>query len=143
MQVRDSMFLVSMQSLLSRLGFFAFLLAGREQWYILLFSHRAHLYASLVLSSWLEIRIAASEPKDPTKTNCLLTYKGQGPEDIFLDPKLYLITKSALYLLRFSDQDFFPWQTTIHIVNGIPLAQGLGLSGAAAVVPFWPTILVT
>ncbi|KAJ9134699.1 Homoserine kinase [Coniochaeta hoffmannii] len=89
----------------------------------------------LALSMYLELHVTIDRSK-PTSTeplNCVVTYEGEGEEDISLDPEVNLITRVALYVLRCHGQRSFPVETHVHIKNPIPLGRGLGSSGAAVV----------
>jgi len=65
--------------------------------------------------------------------NCVITYEGQGAEEVPLIADDNLITRTALYVLRCHGQRAFPVETKVHIINPIPLGRGLGSSGAAVV----------
>ena len=88
----------------------------------------------LALSVWLEIRIDVSQSAT-TKAplNCVITYEGEGADEVSLSAERNLITRTAIYVLRCHGQRQFPGITTIHIINPIPLGRGLGSSGAAVV----------
>jgi homoserine kinase len=88
----------------------------------------------LALSVWLEIRVDVSQSAT-TKAplNCVITYEGEGTDEVSLSAERNLITRTAIYVLRCHGQRQFPETTTIHIVNPIPLGRGLGSSGAAVV----------
>lgn len=90
----------------------------------------------LALSIWLEIRIEISQRQAPTAKaplNCVITYEGEGADEVSLSPERNLITRTAIYVLRCHGQRQFPDITSVHIVNPIPLGRGLGSSGAAVV----------
>jgi homoserine kinase len=89
----------------------------------------------LALSMYLELHVTVDRSKTSTEAplNCVLTYEGDGEEDISLDPASNLITRVALYVLRCHGQRSFPVETRVHIKNPIPLGRGLGSSGAAVV----------
>lgn len=98
----------------------------------------------LALSLYLELHVSITDPSSLSKQhssndnssslNCTLSYEGL-PEDeeVSLEPEDNLITRVALYVLRCHDQRAFPKETSIRIVNPIPLGRGLGSSGAAVV----------
>lgn len=65
--------------------------------------------------------------------NCLISCEGENAEKISLDPKVNLITRMALYVLKSHDLEAFPVETQVHIENRIPLSRGLGSSAAAVV----------
>ncbi|GME94387.1 unnamed protein product [[Candida] boidinii] len=90
------------------------------------------------LNLYLELTITVDEEKygeesksDPT--NCLLSYEGEGANDVPLNSEHNLITRTALYVLRCNKIRQFPLGTKIHVNNPIPLGRGLGSSGAAVV----------
>ncbi|KAL3425762.1 homoserine kinase [Phlyctema vagabunda] len=88
----------------------------------------------LALSIWLEIQVevAQAETSD-APLNCVITYEGEGKEDVPLAADSNLITRTALYVLRCHGQRAFPVETRVHIKNPIPLGRGLGSSGSAVV----------
>lgn len=63
----------------------------------------------------------------------MITYEGEGADEVPLSADHNLITRTALYVLRCHGQRAFPVETKIHIINPIPLGRGLGSSGAAVV----------
>ena len=65
--------------------------------------------------------------------NCVITYEGEGSDDVPLSADSNLITRTALYVLRCHKIRVFPAETRVHIINPIPLGRGLGSSGAAVV----------
>lgn len=65
--------------------------------------------------------------------NCVVTYEGEGADEVPLSADRNLITRTALYVLRCHGQRAFPVETKVHIINPIPLGRGLGSSGAAVV----------
>jgi homoserine kinase len=88
----------------------------------------------LALSIWLELRVEVvkSETSD-APLNCVITYEGEGAEEVPLSADSNLVTRTALYVLRCHGQRAFPAETRVHIINPIPLGRGLGSSGAAVV----------
>ena len=66
-------------------------------------------------------------------SNCVISYEGEGAEEVPLVADRNLITRTALYVLRCHGQRTFPVETKVHIINPIPLGRGLGSSGAAVV----------
>ncbi|KAL7274714.1 Trihydroxynaphthalene reductase [Rhizina undulata] len=89
----------------------------------------------LSLSIWLELQIDA-HPEITSSShplNCRITYSGEGADHVPLDAGKNLITRTALYVLKCHDQNTFPPETHVHIINPIPLGRGLGSSGAAVV----------
>ncbi len=89
----------------------------------------------LALSMYLELRVTVDKTKKSSshKLNCVITYEGEGAEEVPLDPEDNLLTRVALYVLRCHDHRTFPVETHIHVVNPIPLGRGLGSSGTAVV----------
>lgn len=88
----------------------------------------------VALSLWLELQVTVSEAwVSDAPLNCVITYEGEGKEDVSLSADQNLITRAALYILRCHGQHSFPAGTKVHIVNPIPLGRGLGSSGAAVV----------
>jgi homoserine kinase len=88
----------------------------------------------LALSVWLEIRVDVSQSAtSEAPLNCVITYEGEGADEVSLSAERNLITRTAIYVLRCHGQRQFPATTTIHIINPIPLGRGLGSSGAAVV----------
>ena len=86
------------------------------------------------MTCWLELEIdIVLEPSTKNSLNCTVTYEGQDADRVDLTPDRNLITQSALYLLRCHGCHEFPFHTTVHIKNDIPLGRGLGSSGAAVV----------
>jgi homoserine kinase len=65
--------------------------------------------------------------------NCVITYEGEGADEVPLSADSNLITRTALYVLRCNGQRAFPAETRVHVINPIPLGRGLGSSGAAVV----------
>jgi homoserine kinase len=65
--------------------------------------------------------------------NCVITYEGEGADEVPLSADSNLITRTALYVIRCHGQRAFPLKTRVHIINPIPLGRGLGSSGAAVV----------
>lgn len=88
----------------------------------------------LALSIWLELRVKITKVEtSKALLNCVITYEGEGVEDVPLSADSNLITRTALYVLRCHGQRSFPAETSVHVVNPIPLGRGLGSSGAAVV----------
>lgn len=79
----------------------------------------------------MSISPSAATTKAPL--NCIITYEGEGADEVSLSAERNLITRTAIYVLRCHGQRQFPETTSIHIVNPIPLGRGLGSSGAAVV----------
>jgi len=87
----------------------------------------------LALSIWLELQVEVTEKPSSAPLNCIITYEGDGAEDVPLVADSNLITRTALYVLRCHKIRSFPAETKVHIINPIPLGRGLGSSGAAVV----------
>jgi homoserine kinase len=88
----------------------------------------------LALSIWLELRVEISESKvSKAPLNCVVSYEGEGADEVPLSADSNLITRTALYVMRCHGQRAFPAETKVHIINPIPLGRGLGSSGAAVV----------
>lgn len=87
----------------------------------------------LALSIWLEVQVNIEAKATEAPLNCVITYEGQGAEEVPLTADSNLITRTALYVLRCNGQRTFPAETRVHIINPIPLGRGLGSSGAAVV----------
>lgn len=75
----------------------------------------------------------SSKKSSDEQYNCKITYEGLGADGVSLMADHNLITQTALYVLRCHDQQSFPLETHVHIINPIPLGRGLGSSGAAVV----------
>jgi homoserine kinase len=63
----------------------------------------------------------------------VISYEGEGADEVPLVADRNLLTRTALYVLRCHGQRAFPVETKVHIINPIPLGRGLGSSGAAVV----------
>lgn len=88
----------------------------------------------LALSIWLELRVEVATVKtSDAPLNCVISYEGEGADEVPLSADSNLITRTALYVLRCHGQRAFPQETRVHIINPIPLGRGLGSSGAAVV----------
>lgn len=88
----------------------------------------------LALSIWLELQVHVTQSSSSNALlNCVISYEGEGAEEVPLVADSNLITRTALYVLRCHGQRSFPVETTVHIINPIPLGRGLGSSGAAVV----------
>ena len=89
----------------------------------------------LSLSIWLEVQVTidTTVTKSTAPLNCVITYEGDGADHVPLDTDANLITRTALYVLRCHGHRAFPPETSVHIINPIPLGRGLGSSGAAVV----------
>ncbi|CCG84955.1 protein of unknown function [Taphrina deformans PYCC 5710] len=82
------------------------------------------------LSIYLTLDVTIGVDTNPT---CILSYEGEGADEVPLDPEHNLITRTALYVLKCHSIKAIPEGTRVHINNGIPLGRGLGSSGAAVV----------
>ncbi|CDK26631.1 unnamed protein product [Kuraishia capsulata CBS 1993] len=89
------------------------------------------------LNLYLEISVnidpALAETSKQDPTNCILSYEGEGADEVPLNSEHNLITRTALYVLRCNGVRVFPEGTQVHVNNPIPLGRGLGSSGAAVV----------
>lgn len=63
----------------------------------------------------------------------VITYSGEGADEVPLDPYKNLTTRVALYVLRCHGTSLFPSGVHIHAHNEIPFGRGLGSSGAAVI----------
>ncbi|ORX89489.1 homoserine kinase [Basidiobolus meristosporus CBS 931.73] len=84
----------------------------------------------LALSLYLTVEVTVYPPS--SEGSVTVTYEGDGEENMTLEPKKNLVTKTALYVLSCFDKTF-PSRLSIHINNPIPLGRGLGSSGSAIV----------
>ncbi len=88
----------------------------------------------IALSLFLELHVTVDHKiKDTDSHNCLITYEGEGADEVPLLSDHNLITRTALYVLKCNGITSFPVGTKIHVVSPIPLGRGLGSSGAAVV----------
>src|ERR1700736_4404925 len=92
----------------------------------------------LALSIYLELHVTINPPQTPPKSpaptpNCIISYTGEGEDEVPISPDANLITRTALYVLKCHSLRDFEAGTTVHIVNPIPLGRGLGSSRAAVV----------
>jgi len=82
----------------------------------------------------MELQVEVTQSKtSEASSNCVISYEGEGEEEVPLVADRNLITRTALYVLRCHGQRNFPLETKVHIINPIPLGRGLGSSGAAVV----------
>jgi len=63
----------------------------------------------------------------------VVTYSGEGADEVPLDVYKNLTTRVALYVLRCHDIAKFPSHLKFHCDNEIPFGRGLGSSGAAVI----------
>ncbi|KAK0466398.1 GHMP kinase [Desarmillaria tabescens] len=87
------------------------------------------------LSLSLYLTLAVSVPQVPPSSYAppLITYSGEGADEVPLDAYKNLTTRVALYVLRCHDIRSFPSGLKIHANNEIPFGRGLGSSGAAVI----------
>ncbi|KAG2142540.1 ribosomal protein S5 domain 2-type protein [Suillus cothurnatus] len=83
----------------------------------------------LSLSLYLTLTVTIGE----TSTLPVITYSGEGADEVPLDPYRNLMTRVALYVLRCNGHRTFPPDLSIHCHNEIPFGRGLGSSGAAVI----------
>jgi len=88
------------------------------------------LALTIPLYTTLAVQIGVSDlPHDRP----VLTYSGEGANEVSLDPDENLITKVARYVLACHDIKNFPAQTSIHVNCEAPLSRGLGSSACAVI----------
>ncbi|KAJ3490163.1 hypothetical protein NLI96_g1627 [Meripilus lineatus] len=88
----------------------------------------------LSLSLYLTLKVTITPPTQSTPPRPpVLTYTGEGADEVPLDAYKNLTTRVALYLLRCHDIPKFPTNVSIHVDNEIPFGRGLGSSGAAVI----------
>ncbi|KIM47949.1 hypothetical protein M413DRAFT_439644 [Hebeloma cylindrosporum] len=88
------------------------------------------------LSLSLQLSLKVSHPLSPPPSSYvqpLITYTGQGADEVPLDPYKNLTTRVALYVLRCNNVHRFPSHLSIQVHNEIPFGRGLGSSGAAVI----------
>eukprot|EP01097_Dermamoeba_algensis_P008422 TRINITY_DN5615_c0_g1_i1.p1 TRINITY_DN5615_c0_g1~~TRINITY_DN5615_c0_g1_i1.p1 ORF type:complete len:293 (+),score=80.75 TRINITY_DN5615_c0_g1_i1:120-998(+) len=88
----------------------------------------------MALSIYLTVRVKVTHSKEQSSPQIQISASGLGKEKISVDPLKNLIWTSALFLLE-KENNHVPANLNIHldIHNEIPLARGLGSSGAAVV----------
>ncbi|EIN13440.1 homoserine kinase [Punctularia strigosozonata HHB-11173 SS5] len=86
------------------------------------------LSLSLYLTLTVTVSTSESERAAP-----IITYSGEGADEVPLDAYKNLTTRVALYVLRCNGVRTFPSITTMHAHNEIPFGRGLGSSGAAVI----------
>lgn len=84
----------------------------------------------LSLSLYLTLTVTVS-PESPTSPP-IITYSGEGADEVPLDAYKNLTTRVALYVLRCHGIQKFP-RMSLHAHNEIPFGRGLGSSGAAVI----------
>lgn len=88
----------------------------------------------LSLSLYLTLSVNVTSPTSSGPSSPpLITYSGEGADEVPLDPYKNLTTRVALYTLRCNGIKQFPSNLTIHAHNEIPFGRGLGSSGAAVI----------
>jgi len=87
---------------------------------------------SLSLYLTLKVTISPPTPTSPPRPP-LLTYSGEGADEVPLDAYKNLTTRVALYVLRCNEISTFPSNLSIEVENEIPFGRGLGSSGAAVI----------
>ncbi|KAJ2808265.1 Trihydroxynaphthalene reductase [Coemansia guatemalensis] len=83
----------------------------------------------LSLSLYLTVVAEVGETEGPVR----IVYEGADSDGLSVDPRVNLITRTALYVLECNGVKEFPKATTVRVQNNIPLGRGLGSSGAAVV----------
>jgi homoserine kinase len=86
---------------------------------------------SLSLQLTLSVKYPLSPP--PEYLAPVITFSGEGADEVPLDAYKNLTTRVALYVLRCHGIPIFPSHLTIHVENEIPFGRGLGSSGAAVI----------
>lgn len=84
----------------------------------------------------LYLTLAVTDPEHPAgspEVSPIISYSGQGADEVPLDAYKNLTTRVALYILRCNDVRSFPTGLKIHAHNEIPFGRGLGSSGAAVI----------
>ncbi|KIJ45668.1 hypothetical protein M422DRAFT_67120 [Sphaerobolus stellatus SS14] len=84
----------------------------------------------LSLSLYLTLTVEVSYSSPPSSP--VITYSGEGAEEVPLDAYKNLTTRVALYVLRCHGIQKFP-SMKMHARNEIPFGRGLGSSGAAVI----------
>ncbi|KIP12365.1 hypothetical protein PHLGIDRAFT_98345 [Phlebiopsis gigantea 11061_1 CR5-6] len=87
---------------------------------------------SLSLHLTLTVSITPPSPGSPPSPP-VITYSGEGADEVPLDAYKNLTTRVALYVLRCHGIAKFPANLKIHAENEIPFGRGLGSSGAAVI----------
>jgi homoserine kinase len=85
----------------------------------------------LSLSLYLTLSVTVSASTDPPCPP-MITYSGEGAQEVPRDAYKNLTTRVALYVLRCHGIQKFP-SMSIHAHNEIPFGRGLGSSGAAVI----------
>lgn len=88
----------------------------------------------LSLSLYLTLTVSVKPPTvSSPAAPPIITYSGEGADEVPLDAYKNLTTRVALYVLRCHGVARFPPNLTIHAENEIPFGRGLGSSGAAVI----------
>ncbi|KAF8922148.1 homoserine kinase [Mucidula mucida] len=89
----------------------------------------------LSLSLHLTLQVSVPSPSDSPAPYAppLISYSGEGADEVPLDAYKNLTTRVALYVLRCNNIRNFPSGTKLHANNEIPFGRGLGSSGAAVI----------
>ena len=85
------------------------------------------------LSLSLHLSLTVKLTPSATPVPPVITYSGEGADEVPLDAYKNLTTRVALYVLRCHGIAKFPSALTLHCANEIPFGRGLGSSGAAVV----------
>ncbi|KAK0500619.1 GHMP kinase [Armillaria luteobubalina] len=87
----------------------------------------------LSLSLYLTLAVSVPQASPSPYLPPLITYSGEGADEVPLDAYKNLTTRVALYVLRCHNIRAFPSGLKIHADNEIPFGRGLGSSGAAVI----------
>lgn len=87
---------------------------------------------SLSLHLTLKVTVTPSSESSPACPP-VLSYTGEGADEVPLDAYKNLTTRVALYVLRCHGIPKFPSNVSIQVSNEIPFGRGLGSSGAAVI----------
>ncbi|KAK0233745.1 GHMP kinase [Armillaria fumosa] len=87
----------------------------------------------LSLSLYLTLAVSVPQVSPSPYLPPLITYSGEGADEVPLDAYKNLTTRVALYVLRCHNIRAFPSGLKIHADNEIPFGRGLGSSGAAVI----------
>ncbi|KAJ3724271.1 GHMP kinase [Lentinula guzmanii] len=87
----------------------------------------------LSLSLHLTLTVTVPAASEQPYLAPVITYSGEGADEVPLDAYKNLTTRVALYVLRCNGIRFFPPGLKLHAHNEIPFGRGLGSSGAAVI----------
>ncbi|KAG7450111.1 homoserine kinase, partial [Guyanagaster necrorhizus] len=87
----------------------------------------------LSLSLYLTLTVSVPQVPPSPYVPPLITYSGEGADEVPLDAYKNLTTRVALYVLRCHNIRSFPSGIQIHADNEVPFGRGLGSSGAAVI----------